>query len=61
MRNKDTRFGYKNFALTSNDGYSYHVIPHSEAKGLAGKPGKDLTSKVVFDFSTKLVGIKAKT
>ena len=47
--------------MRNKDGYSYHVIPHSEAKGLAGKPGKDLTSKVVFDFSTKLVGIKTKT
>ena len=46
-RNKSTRFGYKNFALTSSDGYPYHVIPYSRAKGLAGTPGIDLTSQVV--------------
>ena len=58
MRNKSTRFGYKNFVLTSSDGYPYHVIPCSGANGLAGTPGKDLTSRVVIEFLTELNGVK---
>ena len=44
--------------LTSSDGYPYHVIPYSLAKGLAGTPGKDLTSRVVIDFLTDFNGVK---
>ena len=58
MRNKGTRFGYKNFVLTSNDVYLYHAISYSEAKSLHGAPGKDLTSRVALDFLIKLIGIK---
>ena len=58
MRNKSTRFGYKNFVLTNSDGYPYHVIPYSGDKGLAGTPGKYLTSRVVIDFLTELNGAK---
>ena len=48
----------KTFVLTSSDGYPYHVIPYSGAKGLAGTPGKDLTSRVVIDFWTEFNGVK---
>ena len=58
MRNKGTRFGYKNLVLTNSDGYPYHVIPYSRDKGLAGTPGKYLTSRVVIDFLTELNGAK---
>ena len=58
MRNKGTRFGYKTFVLTSSDGYPYHIIPYSGAKGLAGTPGKDLTSRVVIDFLTEFKDVK---
>ena len=47
MRNKSVRFGYKSFALASSDGYLYHIIPYSGAKGVGGTPGKDLTVRVV--------------
>ena len=50
MRNKGNRLGYKNFVLTSSDGYPYHIIPYCEAKGIAGIPGKDLTSRIVIEF-----------
>ena len=49
MRNKDTQFGYKHFVLTSSDGYPYHIIPYCRDEGIAGKPDKDLTSRVVID------------
>ena len=58
MRNKSTRFGYKNFVLTSTDGYPYHVIPYSGAKWLAGTLGKGLTSRVVIDFLSEFNGVK---
>ena len=51
MRNKATRFGYKNFVLTSSNGYPYHITPYGGAKGIAGTSGKDLTSRVVIDFA----------
>ena len=50
MGNKGNRLGYKNFVLTSSDGYSYHIIPYCGAKGIAGTPGKDLTSRVVIEL-----------
>ena len=59
MRNKSTRFGYKNLVLTSSDGSPYHAIPYSGAKGLAGTTGKDLTSWVVMDFLTEFNGAKS--
>ena len=58
MRSKSTWFGYKNFVLASTDGYPYHFIPFSGAKGLAGTPGKDLTSRLVIDFLTEFNGVK---
>ena len=58
MRNKSTRFGYKNFVLKNSDGYPYHVIPYAGAKGLDGTPGKDFTSSVVIDFLTEFNGVK---
>ena len=58
MRNKGTRFGYKNFVLKSSDDYPYHMIPYPEVKRLAGTPGKDLTSRVVIDFLTEFSGVK---
>ena len=58
MRNKSTRFGYKNFVLTSSDGYPYHAIPYSGAKGLAGTPAKDPTSRVLIDLLTEFNGVK---
>ena len=47
MRNKSVRFGYKSFVLASSDGYPYHIIPYSGARGVTGTPGKDLTVRVV--------------
>ena len=58
MRNKSTRFVYKKMVLTSSDGYPYHVIPYSGARTLAGTPDKDLTSRVVIDFSTEFNDVK---
>ena len=60
MKSKRTRFGYKNFVLTCSDGFPYHVIPYSGsgAKGLAGTPGEDLTSRVEIDFLTAFNGFK---
>ena len=58
MRNKGTRLGYKNFVLTSRDGYPYHVIPYSGAKRLAGTPDKDFTFRVARDFLTEFNGVK---
>ena len=52
VRNKSARFGYKSFVLANSDGYPYHIIPYSGAKGVGGRPGKDLTVRVV---STKLM------
>ena len=49
-RAKSVRFGYKNFVLSSADGYPYHLIPYCGAKGLGGTPGKDLTLRVVLDL-----------
>ena len=40
---KSVRFGYKNFCLTSSDGYPYHILPYAGAKGLNGTSGKNLT------------------
>ena len=50
MRNKGIRFGYKNFVLSSSDGYPYIIVPYSGAKGVGGTPGKDLTMRVVLDL-----------
>ena len=47
MRKKSVRSGYKSFVLASSDGYPYHIIPYSGAKGVGGTPGKDLTGRVV--------------
>ena len=47
MRNKSVQFGYKSFVLASSDGYPYHMIPYSGAKGVGRTPGKDLTVRVV--------------
>ena len=49
-RAKSVRFGYKNFVLTSSDGYPYQLIPYCGAKGIHGVPGKDLTLRVVLDL-----------
>ena len=43
MREKSVRFRYKNSVLAGSDGYPYHIIPYSGAKGIGGTPGKDLT------------------
>ena len=59
MRNKGTRFGYKNFVLTRSDGYSYHIIPYCGAKEIAGIPGKDLTSRAVIEFILKMKNTEA--
>jgi hypothetical protein len=53
MRQKTVRFGYKNFVLTSSDGYPYHVIPYEGAKTgscAMGTSGKDLTVRIVFEL-----------
>ena len=50
MHNKSVQFGYKNFVLTSADGYPYILISYVDAKGIAGTPGKDLTVRVVSDM-----------
>ena len=50
MRNKGIRFGYKNFVLSSSDGYPYTFIPYGGAKGIAGTPGKDLTMRVILNL-----------
>ena len=49
MRNKAIRFGYKNFILSSADGYPYYIIPYAGAKGVAEIPEKDLTMRSVLD------------
>ena len=36
MRKKSVRSGYKSFALATSDGYPYHIIPYSGAKGVGG-------------------------
>ena len=53
-REKTVRFGYKNFCLTSSDGYPYHIIPYAGAKGIQGTSGKDLTSRVVLQLVSVL-------
>ena len=58
MRNKGIRFGYKSFVLTISDGYPYHVILNTGAKGLFGTPDKDLMPRVVLNILTNLIGIK---
>ena len=59
MRNKGTRFGYKNFVVTSLDGHLYHIIPHCGAKGIAGTPGKDLTPRVVIEVILEMKNTEA--
>ena len=60
MENKGTRFGYKNFVLTSSDHIiPYHIIPCCGAKGIAGTPGKDLTYRVVIEFILEMKNTKA--
>ena len=51
MRNKGTKFGYKNFIFTSSDVYPCHIIRYCRVKGIAGTPGKDLTSRAVIEFT----------
>ena len=53
MRNKSGRFSYKNFVISSSDGYPYKLIPYSRVKGIGGTPGKDLTLHVVIDLVLK--------
>ena len=36
--------------LASSDGYSYHLIPYSGAKGLGGTPQKDVIVQIVADL-----------
>ena len=59
MRNEGTQFGNKNFVLTSSDGYPYHIIPYCAVKGIAGTPGKDLTSRVVIEFILEMKNTEA--
>ena len=53
-REKTVRFGYKNFCLTSSDGYPYFIIPYAGAKGVQGTSGKDLTARVVLQLIASL-------
>ena len=50
MKDKSIRFGYKNFVHAGPDGFSYHIVPYVGAKGVAGDPGKDLTSRITLQF-----------
>ena len=58
MRNKGTKFGYKNFVLTIFYGYSYHVSTCSGAQGVAGTPRRELNSRVIVDLLTEIIVIK---
>ena len=54
MSQKSICFGYKNFWLTSSDGYPYYCVPYTGAKGVAGTPGKDLTARITLQVALQL-------
>ena len=54
LRQKSIRFGYKNFWLTSSDGYPYYCVPYTGAKGVAGTPGKDVTARITLQVALQL-------
>ena len=53
-REKSVRFGYKNFCLTSSDGYPYYILPYAGAKELNGTSGTNLTVHVVCQLISQL-------
>ena len=54
MKDKSIRFGYKNFVLAGSDGFPYHIVPYVGAKGVAGDPGKDLTSRITLQLALNI-------
>ena len=49
IRTKTIRFGYKNFAICSDDGYPYFIDPYCSAKYSGGKASKNLTARLAID------------
>ena len=49
MRNENVGFGYKSFVFASSDGYPYHIIPYSGAKGV-GSTRKKINCSICFGF-----------
>ena len=54
IRTKSIRFGYKNFMLTSDDGYPYFLDPYCGAKYGGGKVTKNLCARSVLDCVTEI-------
>ena len=54
IRTKSIRFGYKNFVLSSDDGYPYFLDSYCGAKHGGGKVSKNLCARSVLDCVTEI-------
>ena len=54
IRTKIIRFGYKNFVVSSDDGYPYLLDPYCGAKYGGGKVSKNLCARSVLDCVTEI-------
>ena len=49
-RTKTIRFEYKDFVISSNDGYPYFIDPYCETKYVGGETSRNLAACSIINF-----------